>query len=74
MCLAGAWDKSGAKILPIGTAEHPVRRMLAVGSGRIWCTTRNVVKIIDVADMEVKVGADIVYILLHQEKKSLLVV
>ncbi len=28
--------------------------MLVVGS-RIWCATRNVIKIVDVADVEVKV-------------------
>ena len=26
-----------------------------MGGGRIWCAARNVIKIVDVADMEVKV-------------------
>ena len=50
----GVWDKCGAKVLPLGTAEHPVRKMLVVPGGKIWCTTANVVKVVSVAEAEVE--------------------
>ncbi len=43
------------KLLPLGTAEHPVRKMIVVGS-KIWCATKNVIKIVDIVSMEVEVG------------------
>ena len=50
----GVWDKAGAKVLPVGSPEYPVRKMLAVG-GRIWCAVQNKVHVIDAKLLELMV-------------------
>lgn len=54
VCTDGIWDKTGANIIPIGTETHPVRQMIVIGPN-IWCTVRNMIKIIDSETLEQKV-------------------
>lgn len=49
----GVWDKTGAKVLPVGTAESPVTKMITIGT-RIWCIVKNTIKIINSEALELE--------------------
>ena len=50
----GVWDKTGAKVLPVGSSDYPVKKMIAIGS-MIWCAVQNTIKIIDSTLLELHV-------------------
>ena len=52
----GKWNKTQAKAVSVGQVGFPVVKMVAVKDGRkIWCATKNMVKILDTDSLEIEV-------------------
>ncbi|XP_059079950.1 uncharacterized protein LOC131878066 [Tigriopus californicus] len=49
----GLWDKVGAKTLSVGTTDHPVSKMITIGS-KIWCSAHNTIKVIDSVTLDIE--------------------
>ena len=53
----GRWNKSHTKVISVGENGFPVKKMVVVQEGRkIWCATKNVVKIVDTFSLEIEVN------------------
>ena len=57
----GHWDMEHAQTLAIGTATHPVTRMLAV-MGRLWCASKNEILVLNISTLKVVVSISRLFI------------
>lgn len=51
------WDAQSSQTLVLGTASHPITKMVPVG-GKLWCGSQNRVLIINTATLEKEVGGE----------------